>query len=292
MSHIYDNITKIKVCWSLYQNGVSPESIYQQLAIHRATVYRWIKGIKLYGIIEFIRRYKAAKQGRRQPRKTDVVVKLHVYEIRRKYYNCCGEKIQYFLKQEYDEELSVSTIYCILKEKYILRSKWKKYCKRGHVKKGSKPRESIQIDTVDLGSLYAFTAIDTYTKEVDVVIKSKLTAGSGRQALENHLKRFETIQHIQRDGGSEFKREWNDYAVKHISSIRTARPYKKNEQAFIERFNGILRKECVGYLHYKKKDLSELQQRVDNYLEYYHTKRPHLSLGMKTPKQFAMSHLT
>ncbi len=288
----YDSITKIKICWSLYNNGISPEEIPKQLNVHRATVYRWIKGIKLKGLNQFIRDYKLAKKGRRRSNKTDIITRLHVYELRKKYHKCCGEKIKYFLSQEYDEMLSVSTIYRILNEKYQLTSKWKKYCKRGHIKKGLKPRESIQIDTVDLGSLYAFTSIDTFTKEVDVVIKPRLTALCGRQALKNHLNRFETINHIQRDGGSEFKREWNDYAIKHIKSIRTARPYKKNEQAFIERFNGILRKECVGYLHYQKKDLNHLQNKVNQYLKYYHTKRPHLSLGMKTPNEYAMSHLT
>lgn len=292
MSHIDDSITKIKVCWSLYLNGVSPETIYQQLDIHRATLYRWLKGIKLYGIKQFIRRYKTAKQGRRRPNKTDAIVKLHVYALRKRYHNCCGEKIQYFLKREYGATVSISTIYRILNEKYVLRSKWKKYCKRGHVKKGSKPRESVQVDTLDLGSLYAFTAIDTFTKEADVVIKAELTAECGRQALKNHLQTFKMIEHVQRDGGSEFKREWSKYAHRHISSIRTARPYKKNEQAFIERFNGILRKECVGYLQYRKKDLSWLQDKVNQYLEYYNTKRPHLSLNMKTPREYAMSHLT
>lgn len=291
MSH-EDSITKIKLCWTLYCNNVSPEKIYQQLGIHRATMYRWLKGIKLYGIREFIRKYKQAKKGRRQPRKTNSITKIHIYEIRKKHHHCCGEKIQYFLKQEYNQEVSVSTIYRVLKEKYVLRSKWKKYCKRGYVKKGTKPRESIQIDTIDLGNLYAFTAIDTFTKEVDVIIKPKLTAMCGKQALRHHLLRFKHIDHIQRDGGSEFKREWQEYAHKHIKSIRTARPYKKNEQAYIERFNGILRKECVGYLHYKKKDLTYLQEKVNQYLDYYHNKRPHLSLNMKTPNEFAMSHLT
>lgn len=292
MSHLSDSIIKIRLGWGLYQNGISPEVIHQQLGIHRATLYRWLKGLKFYGLNTFIQRYQKAKQGRRQPRKTDVIIKLHVYALRNKYHNCCGEKLQYFLKQEYGEELSVSTIYRILRIKYQLRSKWKKYCQRGHVQKGLKPRETIQVDTVDLGGLYAFTAIDTFTKEADVVLKTALTARAGQQALQQHLQRFKTIKHVQRDGGHEFKREWSNYAQQHIPSIRTARPYKKNEQAFIERFNGILRKECVGYLQYKKKDLPRLQKQINDYLEYYNTKRPHLSLNLKTPKEYAMSHLT
>lgn len=291
MSH-YDSITKIKICWSLYCNGVSSEEIPVQLGVHRATVYRWIKGIKLKGINKFIRQYKNAKKGRRKPNKTDVITKLHVYQLRQKHHKCCGEKIKYFLKKEFNEELSVSTIYRILGERYQLRSKWKKYCQRGHVKTGSKPREAVQTDTVDFGEIFAFTAIDTFTKEVSVILKPELTAKAGQQALREQLKRFKAIKHIQRDGGSEFKAEWQEYAKQHISSIRTAKPYKKNEQAYIERFNGILRKECLGYLKYKKKDLLPLQEKVNQYLNYYHNERPHMSLGMKTPKEFAMSHLT
>lgn len=291
MSHYYDSITKLKICYSLYQAGVSPEEIPQQLDIHRATVYRWIRDFKRKGIYQFIRDYKQAKTGRRQSSKTDVITKLRIYQIREEKHNCCGKKIQYFLQKDYSEEVSVSTIYRILNQKYQLTSKWKKYCKRGHVKKGTHPRESIQTDTVDLGQIFAFTSIDTYTREVSVILRKELTARAGREALEKQLEYFKTIDHIQRDGGSEFKKEWQEYAQTHIQSIRTARPYKKNEQAFIERFNGILRKECVGYLKYRKKDLVWLQEKINNYLEYYHNERPHLSLNMKTPKEYAMSHL-
>jgi len=287
-----NRITKIHICYSLWKQGVSPEAMPQELSIHRATVYRWLKGFQRKGLKQFLRDYTFAKKGRRQPRKTDATIKVRVYALRDEYKRCCGEKIQYILKRDYDTHLSRTTIYRILGEKYQLRSKWKKYSKRGYVRKGLKPREVLQTDTVDFGSIYAFNAIDTYTKEVSVIMKPTLTARAGREALKEQLRYFQKIDHIQRDGGSEFKREWQQYATKHIPSIRTARPYKKNEQAFIERFNGILRKECLGYLQYRKKDLRQVQKRVDDYLEYYHTKRPHLSLNMKTPKEFAMSHLT
>lgn len=282
-----NNTTRIKICNSLLDNGISPEEIPIQLGIHRSTVYRWKKKIKQKGINKFVRDYISAKKGRRQPRKTDPLTKICIFKIRQEYHNCCGEKIRYILKKEYGKDISVSTIYHILGERFVLRSKWKKYAKRGFVKKGIKPREVIQTDTVDFGNIFAFTAIDTYTKEASVIIKPALTAQAGKEALEKQLQYFKTIDHIQRDGGSEFKREWQEYAIKHIQSIRTARPYKKNEQAFIERFNGILRKECLGYITYKKEDLIKVQEKVNQFLFYYHTKRPHLSLNMKTPAEFA-----
>lgn len=285
------NVTKIYLCWNLYQQGVSPEKIPEIVGKHRATVYRWIKGIQFKGFRNFLTDYKQAKQGHRH-RRTDALIKLHIYKIRREKRGCCGDKIKYFLRQDYGEKISVSTIYRVLNQKYILRSRWKKNCKRGRVLKGKRKGEVVQVDTVDLGSLYAFTAIDTYTREATVVLKKRLTACAGKEALIDHLQFFGKIERIQRDGGSEFKAEWQQKARISVQGIRTARPYKKNEQAFIERFNGILRKECVGYLKYKHRDLEELQKRVDEFLRYYNYERPHLSLNMQTPHQFAMSHLT
>jgi transposase InsO family protein len=225
-----------------------------------------------------------------------VWVRARVLRVRREYKQCCGEKIRYILQRDYGKSPSVATIYRILGTEYQLRSKWKKYSIRGPVHKGEKPRDVVQTDTVDLGNLYAFTAIDTYTKEVSVIVQPTLTSTAGKEALTRQLATFGSIAHIQRDGGSEFKKDWQEYATKHIPSIRTARPYKKNEQAFIERFNGILRKECVGYTKYKKTDLQKVQEKINIYLDYYHNKRPHLSLNMLTPSEFAkqhtMSHLT
>ena len=299
MSHSTENsITKIRICNSLLQNSVSPEEIPKQLGVHRATVYRWIRKIRMKGINKFVRDYSVAKKGRKQPRKTDPLTKIRIFKIRQEYHNCCGEKIKYILNKEHNQKISVATIYKILGERFVLRSKWKKYSKRGFVRKGivgapegSKPREVIQTDTVDFGDIFAFTAIDTFTKEASVVMKPELTSEAGRDALQEQLKQFDHIEHIQRDGGPEFKLHWQEYAVKHIPSIRTAKPYKKNEQAFVERFNGILRKECLGYLKYKKQDLPKIQEKVNKFLIYYHTKRPHLSLGMQTPAEFTQCRI-
>lgn len=291
MSHLEERATAMQVCWHLVRSGVSPEAIPEKIGVHRATVYRWLTGMRRAGITEFIRRYRRAKKGHRH-RKTDPVLKAHIYAIREAKRRCCGEKIRYFLAKDYREEASVSTIYRILGEKYQLRSKWKKNMKRGKALVGTKPREVVQTDTVDFGNVYAFTAIDTYTKEPAVVLKDRLDSAAGAEALEEHLSFFGPIESIQRDGGPEFKDAWDVLARMRIPRIRTARPYRKNEQAFIERFNGILRKECLGYGPYKAADIPRLQELLTVYLRYYLYERPHLSLNMQTPHQFAMSHLT
>ena len=94
-----------------------------------------------------------------------------MWEIREREYECCGQKIQYFLQLEHGTHLSVPKIYEILAEKYVIRSKWKKNKERGKVPEASKPREVIQMDSVDFGDLYAFTAIDIFSKEADILFE-------------------------------------------------------------------------------------------------------------------------
>ena len=68
------------------------------------------------------------------------------------------------------------------------------------------------------------------------------------------LSKFGKIKRIQCDGGSEFKKEWRIYAKESGCEIRISKPYKKNEQAYIESFNGSLRRECVGWKKYKREE--------------------------------------
>jgi hypothetical protein len=58
---------------------------------------------------------------------------------------------------------------------------------------------------------------------------------------------------------------------------------KKNEQSFIESFNRTVRKECLGWTHYKPEEIPELNGYVQTFLERYHYHRPHIGLGMKPP---------
>ena len=147
-----------------------------------------------------------------------------------------------------------------------------------------------QTDTVDFGELYAYTMVDIYTREACVIIKTTLDAKDGAKALEEQLRYFKKFDLIQRDGGSEFMADWEYEVTKRGIKIRTARPYRKNEQAYIESFNRTLRKECLGWRKYKKADLEKVQQRVNEYLKYYNQIRPHLSIDMKSPIHL-LSHL-
>jgi transposase InsO family protein len=284
------SISLLEHAWELHKAGLSVEQIAPKIGKHRSTVFRWFAGIKLKGIVKFVREYKLAKTGRRQKRKTDPITKARIYAIREEYRRCCGEKIQYWMIQRHGQRVGLATIYRVLGEKYQLRSKWKKNIKRGPVPKATKPREFIQVDTVDFGELFAFTAIDTFTREAWVVIEDKLNAKAGERALRQHFTYFNFSEIIQRDGGCEFEAEWEQAAKSMCKRIRTSRPYRKNDQAFIEVFNRTLRKECLGWQKYKRSDIYRVRAKVLDFLDYYNNTRPHLSLNLQAPKVY-LSHL-
>lgn len=281
-------ITKIGLCWELLQQGIPQLHIAKQLDVDRVTVYRWIKGIHALGELElFLDEYLLAKKGPRRKRKIDGLLKVRVWKLRDQYRNCCGQKIQYFLKRDYGLDLSVKTIYKILKEKYILKSQWRKNQKRGPVPVAYKPREVVQMDTLDFGEIFAFTGVDIYSKEVDVLLTPELTSWYGyaflKQSMERRFDHF--VEMIQTDGGPEFKDEFGKHVLEYTRRHRIAHPYKKNEQAYIESFNRSLRKECLGWAKYKLKELPILTEEVEQYLEYYHKVRPHISRGMRPPQE-------
>lgn len=279
-------MTKIILAYELLEENLPKSHIAKHLGVSRRTVIRWSQAIEAHGSLEqFLESYQQAKKGPRQKRKFDAVLKRQIWAIRGKYHDCCGQKVQYFLEKEYGIRVSVTSIYKVLGEKYQLRSKWKKNQKRGPVPAAQAPREVIQMDTVLFGEVFAFTAIDIYTKESDVLLRPTLEAVDGQAFLHHCMaRRFDRFaQVIQTDGGSEFKKEFQEDVSLYCNDHRIARPYKKNEQSFIESYNRSLRKECLGWDKYPASEIPQLTLWVEDWLRYYHYERPHIALGMRPP---------
>lgn len=167
----------------------------------------------------------------------------------------------------------------------MIRSKWRKNQKRGAVPRAACARAVIQRDTVAFGHLFAFTGVDIYTKEAEVVLRPSLTSDDGAAFLRTAMARRFTgrVEVLQTDGGPEFKGAFAQQARTYCERHRIARPYKKNEQAYIESFNRTLRKECLGWGTYRAADLARLIPEVDAFLARYHYHRPHLGLVPMRP---------
>lgn len=285
------NLTKITLAWELFEQGIPKTHIAKQLELNRETIHLWIRSIQKEGLLAFLDSYTNAKRGERLKRKTDGFLKIKIHTLREENRDCCGQKIQKFLSDDYGIKLSTTTIYKILSEKYELRSKWKKNQVRGPIPKASKPRQVIQMDTVDFGEVFAFTGVDIFAKDVAVKLYPDLTSNSGARFLAHAMEsRYKHSDLIQADGGPEFKDEFKKIVLNYTDRFRVARPYKKNEQSYIESFNRTLRKECLGWGKYKSSDIPSMEQDLQEYLVYYHQKRPHMGIEMKTPNEVLEEH--
>lgn len=287
--------TKIILAWELFEQGIGKGHIAEQLGVNRETVRLWLRGIKNHQdeLLGFLEQYRTAKKGERAKRKVNGLLKARIYRIREENRDCCGQKIQHYLEDEFGIHLSTTTIYEILAEKYKLRSKWRKNQQRGELMQAQAPRQVIQMDSVHFGMVFAFTSVDAFSKDVSVKLYPTLTSTDGKDFLiESFNNRFHHTELLQTDGGPEFKGEFKQNVFSFAERFRVARPYKKNEQSFIESFNRSLRKECLGWGNYHPKDIPGLEKELTDYLHYYHTKRAHLSLNMQTPndvlKQFGL----
>ena len=280
-----EKITEITLAWELFEQGVPKAHIARHLGRSRETVIIWIQAIQQHGLKAYLQLHPQANKQPRPVRQVRMSTKQLIWAIRQREKNCCGQKIAYFLQKEHQITLSVPKIYEVLAEKYTLRPKGRKNYKRGDLPQATEPRQVVQTDTVHFGQVFAFTAVDIYSREADVLLRPSLLAVDGAAFLKVAMpRRFGGfVQTIQTDGGSEFEAEFRQAAVGFCRWHRVARPYKKNEQSFIESFNRTVRSECLGWAKYRAQQLPELTQEVEAFLERYHFHRPHLAFDPMRP---------
>lgn len=280
-----EKATEMVLAQELSEQGLSKSAIARRLGRDRETIRLWLRGMEQHGQKNFLDRSVAACKVPRPSRQVDAVIKRQIWAIREREQGCCGQKIAYFLEKEHGIKLSVPKIYEVLAEKYVLRSKWQKNQPRGAVPQASAAREVVQMDTIDFGGLFAFTAVDIYSREADVLLRSALTAENGAAFLHRCMRRRfnRFVQVVQTDGGSEFEAEFAVQVWNYCRQHRIARPYKKNEQAHIESFNRTFRKECLGWGKYKAEEAGCLLPQVEAFLERYHYRRPHLAFTPMRP---------
>jgi transposase InsO family protein len=287
-----ENVTIYKHALALRGSGMRVPAIAALLGKDRATIYRWFHGVRYQGLCEFERRKRECKRRRRR-RSLDAVTTKLILKIRREY-GWCGQKIRFWLRKEYGKNVGLSSVYRTLNKHFVLRKKWKKNdYTRGKVPKAAKRRDVGESDTVDLGELFAYTTIDTFTREADVQVGVSLAASEGQRCIRSTAARLGGFVIWQSDGGPEFKAECHQEILLHSKRHRYARAYKKNEQAHIESFNRTLRKQCTGHHKYRKQDKQLLEEQIRKFLHLYNDVQPHLSLSMMSPSQFAhqLSHL-
>ena len=158
--------------------------------------------------------------------------------------------------------------------------------------RAGQPNETWSIDfmqdVLSTGEKYwLVNAIDDFNREVLVLRAVKRrSAKVVAESLNLLVKGGRQPKSLRSDNGSEFKskfyKDWAD--TLHIKRIYS-RPYTPTDNSFIESFNRVVRTELFN--RYSYKTFPELQRALDDWSVRYNFARPHTSLGMLSPLQFA-----
>ena len=72
---------------------------------------------------------------------------------------------------------------------------------------------------------------------------------------------------------------------KHRIAISMTEDYKPTDNALAERVNATVKTERVYVQPRRFKDLEDAQSQISEFVDFYNTRRPHMSIGMQTPEQ-------
>lgn len=279
-------LTYYEVAWNMSQAGSTMEQITAVVSKDRSTVYRWLARIRRLGIREFLRRKQSCKARRPRAQTPEYVIQK-IVNIRNEF-GWCGQKIRKELRVNHSIMIGLSTIYRWLHKRFTTAAVGvQRYKKHQAIVTATSPREVVENDTVDLGGgVYAYTAIDIFTKEPSVFIGANLEMSTGAAAFAAHHAFYGPVVLHQSDNGSEFQTMFRE-AVERVSQHRYSRPYKKNEQSHIENFNKALRSECFPRGEYEPKNVAKLQLQANQFTQHYIHRRWHMGLpGLMTPAEF------
>lgn len=129
--------------------------------------------------------------------------------------------------------------------------------------------------------------IDLYTREcLKIVVDTSINGVRVTKTLDM-LKELRGLpETIITDNGSEFtSKAMSMWAQVNNVTIAFIRPGKPMENGFVESFNGRFRDECLNEQWFTS--IKDAREKIETWRDEYNLRRPHSSLGMKTPKEFA-----
>lgn len=145
----------------------------------------------------------------------------------------------------------------------------------------------IHDSTVKGGSFRVLSIVDEYTREVLALYPAR-NIGSGKvlEVMSDLIDQHGSPGHIRSDNGPEFVakllQQW--LAEEEIKTLYIEAGCPR-QNGFVESFHDKFRRECLAReLFYT---LSEARVVIAAWRKKYNEVRPHRSLGMKTPEEFA-----
>jgi len=158
-----------------------------------------------------------------------------------------------------------------------------------------KPNQSWSLDFMSdcLSSGRRFRILnimDDFNREaLHIEIDTSLTAQRVVMVLEQ-LHEFRGLpEQIRLDNGPELiSNHLAQWAEQHQVHLAFIEPGKPAQNAFIERFNGIYREECLNLHAFET--IHEVRLLTHRWMNEYNYQRPHMSLDYRTPKEYVYKY--
>ena len=134
--------------------------------------------------------------------------------------------------------------------------------------------------------LKMLTVVDEYTREcLGVEVEGRINAPRVIEALARLISMYGQPQYLRSDNGPEFVakrvKDWLKESGVETAYIEAGKPW---QNGLNESFNGKLRDECLNLEWFRNR--AEAKVVIEQWRKHYNEKRPHSSLGYKTPAQF------
>lgn len=156
----------------------------------------------------------------------------------------------------------------------------------------TKPNQIWSMDFVsenlfDQRRFRCFNIVDDFTRENILIYSDRSIKSEKLVQLFNELKKSRGLpEMIVCDNGPEFISQNLDiWAYQNKVELKFIQPGKPTQNAYIESFNGKFRDECLNQHWFL--NLEEAKREIEAWRKDYNENRPHSSLKMKTPNEFA-----
>jgi putative transposase len=274
--------------------------------VGKSTLYDWKRAYEASGksLISLIPKKTKPKNVRSM--RIDYRFIEFIKEFREQYGNIDRRKIKVFL-DEYANELGISsisdrTIGKIISRKQLYydqpkRNKRKTRFSKGRTNKSPKATKPgyIEIDSVIVYINYQrhnfICCLDIFTKFAHVRKASSLSSKQAKITLQEFQNKYRLpIQTVQTDNGSEFLGNFHQYLEEQQIKHQFIYPRAPKINGVVERFNRTIQEEFINRNDEIYFDLTAFQVKLNEYLNWYNNKRPHMALKYQSPSQFLQTY--
>ena len=301
----------------LIQEKLSLQVVANRCGVHRSTIYRWRQkwlkinqnvqlanydrpnrtpGVKFrFAALSWLIPTLSSRPIHSPNAVPEPVVEL-VLRLRR-LLKRCAEVIWHHLISDNGVTISLSSVRRILKRHQYINGRRKQVRPSNPIRPlVTKPGELIQADTIHYvcpytkRRRYVYTVIDLYSRMAYAEVHGHIRPGMAAKAILRAMEQFGySFNMVQTDNGLEYGHYFERVLKKHTDAVKHSRLGRPNDNAHIERFNRTIQDGCLGrYLDHKATN-SQIQSRINKYLEFYNQKRVHLGLQLRTPAEMLQS---